>query len=85
MCFKTGGIFVDSCVHDIDLQSWLVGEKPESLYVTGHATDTVFAEFDDVDTCVITLKFPCGAVGSIEVSREAYVGYDQRVEVGIVK
>jgi myo-inositol 2-dehydrogenase/D-chiro-inositol 1-dehydrogenase len=41
----------------------------------------VFAQYDDVDTAVITLKFANGAIGVIDNSRQAVYGYDQRVEV----
>ena len=35
----------------------------------------------DVDTAVITLKFANGVIGTIDNSRRAVYGYDQRVEV----
>ena len=77
-------MFTDSAIHDIDLLSWLVGESPCKVYATGYATDPAFAECDDVDTCSITLNFPGGAIGNIEVSRSAPIGYDQRTEVSFV-
>ena len=36
---------------------------------------------DDVDTAVITLKFPSGVLAVIDLSRLATYGYDQRLEV----
>jgi len=38
-------------------------------------------ELDDFDTVLITLKFPSGAIASIDLSRKACYGYDQRIEV----
>jgi myo-inositol 2-dehydrogenase/D-chiro-inositol 1-dehydrogenase len=38
-------------------------------------------EAGDVDTAVITLRFANGAIGTIDNSRKAVYGYDQRVEV----
>ena len=39
------------------------------------------AEAGDIDTAVITLRFANGAIGTIDNSRQAVYGYDQRVEV----
>ena len=58
-----------------------MGETPTYIYATGAAMDPVYAECGDVDSCSITLSFPSGAMGTIEVSRNAPHGYDQRVEV----
>ena len=78
---SAGGIIVDSCVHDLDVICWMVGETPESVYVCGHAHTDMFTECNDVSTCAIQLKFPGGAIAQIEVSRSADLNYDQRVEV----
>ncbi len=77
----SGGIFIDSVVHDIDMVNWLVGEVPETVYAMGHASHALWREVGDVDTSATLLKYPSGAVGMIDVSRNGPVGYDQRVEV----
>ncbi|ELT88951.1 hypothetical protein CAPTEDRAFT_135479 [Capitella teleta] len=77
----SGGIFIDSAVHDMDMLCWVVGEYPKSIYATGHATNPLYSRCGDVDSCSITLKFPSGVLGLIEVSREAPVGYFQYLEV----
>ena len=43
--------------------------------------DPAIGEAGDVDTAVITLRFANGAIGTIDNSRQAIYGYDQRVEV----
>jgi myo-inositol 2-dehydrogenase/D-chiro-inositol 1-dehydrogenase len=43
--------------------------------------DQAIGEAGDVDTAVITLRFANGAIGTIDNSRKAVYGYDQRVEV----
>jgi myo-inositol 2-dehydrogenase/D-chiro-inositol 1-dehydrogenase len=43
--------------------------------------DPGIGEAGDVDTAIITLRFANGAIGSIDNSRKAVYGYDQRVEV----
>jgi myo-inositol 2-dehydrogenase/D-chiro-inositol 1-dehydrogenase len=43
--------------------------------------DPRIGEAGDVDTAVVTLRFANGAIGTIDNSRKAVYGYDQRVEV----
>ncbi len=43
--------------------------------------DPAIGEAGDVDTAVLTLKFESGVIGTIDNSRQAVYGYDQRVEV----
>jgi myo-inositol 2-dehydrogenase/D-chiro-inositol 1-dehydrogenase len=43
--------------------------------------DPAIGEAGDVDTAIITLYFANGAIGTIDNSRKAIYGYDQRVEV----
>ena len=40
-----------------------------------------FEDIGDVDTTITTLKFTNGAIGTIDNSRDAVYGYDQRLEV----
>jgi myo-inositol 2-dehydrogenase/D-chiro-inositol 1-dehydrogenase len=43
--------------------------------------DPEIGKAGDVDTTVITLRYAGGAIGTIDNSRQAVYGYDQRVEV----
>ena len=43
--------------------------------------DPQIGEAGDIDTTVITLRFQNGVIATIDNSREAVYGYDQRVEV----
>lgn len=43
--------------------------------------DSAIGDAGDIDTAVITLRFENGAIGTIDNSRQAVYGYDQRVEV----
>ena len=72
-----------------------MNEDPEEVFCVASAFRKEIAEIDDFDTVLITLKFPSGALGSIDLSREAVYGYgyilwidkiinntlDQRMEV----
>ena len=53
-----GAIFLESCVHDTDMLNWLVGEDPVTVYAEGHAAHQTYKDCDDVDTCLIVLKYP---------------------------
>jgi myo-inositol 2-dehydrogenase/D-chiro-inositol 1-dehydrogenase len=78
---NSGGLFIDMSIHDFDIARFLVGSDVEEVYVQGAVlVDPVFAEFGDIDTAIISLKFKNGALGVIDNSRKAHF-YDQRVEV----
>lgn len=78
----SGGLFMDMAIHDFDMARFLSGSEVIEVYAQGGVlVDPMFAEFGDVDTAVITLKFANGALGVIDNSRKAVYGYDQRVEV----
>ena len=76
-----GGIFHDCAVHDIDMVCWIVGNFPSSVYVVAHAHIDVIRSLNDVDTVIISMKFRDGTLATIDLSRFAAYGYDQRVEV----
>jgi len=78
---STGGIFHDCAVHDIDMVCWIVGDSPESVYAAAHAHNDDIRSVGDVDTVVITMKFRDGSLATIDLSRYAAYGYDQRLEV----
>jgi myo-inositol 2-dehydrogenase/D-chiro-inositol 1-dehydrogenase len=77
----SGGMFFDMTIHDFDMARFLLGEVVEVYTAAGVMVDPGIGEAGDVDTAVITLKFASGAIGTIDNSRQAVYGYDQRVEV----
>ena len=79
---RSGGLFRDMMIHDLDMARWLLGEEP--VEVSGVASALVSPEaaaLGDVDTAVVVLKAASGAIAHISNSRRAVYGYDQRVEV----
>jgi myo-inositol 2-dehydrogenase / D-chiro-inositol 1-dehydrogenase len=77
----SGGIFFDMTIHDFDMARFLFGEV-EEIYTAGAVlVDKAIGEAGDIDTLMITLKFANGAIGTIDNSRQAVYGYDQRIEV----
>ncbi len=78
----SGGIFLDMTIHDFDMARYLIDSEIEELYAAGGVmVDPVIGEAGDIDTAVITLHFENGVIGTIDNSRQAVYGYDQRVEV----
>lgn len=78
----SGGIFFDMTIHDFDMARYLSGSEVIEVYTAaGVLVDPAIGEAGDVDTAVITLRFANGAIGTIDNSRKAVYGYDQRVEV----
>lgn len=78
----SGGIFLDMTIHDFDMARYLLNSEVEEIYASGGALiDPAIAEAGDIDTAIVTLRYANGAVGTIDNSRQAVYGYDQRVEV----
>jgi myo-inositol 2-dehydrogenase/D-chiro-inositol 1-dehydrogenase len=78
----SGGIFLDMTIHDFDMARYLIGSEVTEIYAAGGVmVDPEIGKAGDIDTAVITLRFENGAIGTIDNSRRAVYGYDQRVEV----
>jgi myo-inositol 2-dehydrogenase/D-chiro-inositol 1-dehydrogenase len=77
----SGGLFLDMMIHDFDMARYLLGDEVEEVYTAAAAIDPGFAKEDDFDTAVVVLRFKSGAIGTIDNSRKATFGYDQRVEI----
>jgi len=78
----SGGIFLDMTIHDFDMARYLIGSEVEEVYTAGGVmVDPEIGEAGDIDTTIITLRFENDVIGTIDNSRQAIYGYDQRVEV----
>ena len=84
----SGGLFRDCTIHDFDMARFLVGcggdggPEVDEVYARGACrVEPYIGEAGDVDTAVTMLTFTDGTYGTIENSRKAVYGYDQRVEV----
>ena len=79
---KSGGLFLDMTIHDLDLARFLIGHEVQEVYAAGGVrVDPAIGEAGDLDTAMILLKFTNGVIGNIDNSRQAIYGYDQRVEL----
>ncbi|MBK9082226.1 MAG: inositol 2-dehydrogenase [Rhizobiales bacterium] len=79
---RSGGLFRDMMIHDLDMARFLLGEEPMEVHAVGAAlVDKAIGEAGDVDTAAVLLKTASGKIAQISNSRRAAYGYDQRIEV----
>jgi len=78
----SGGIFLDMTIHDFDMARFVTGSDVVEVFARGAVrVDPSFADAGDVDTAVVVLEHANGCLTTIDNSRQAVYGYDQRVEV----
>ena len=79
---KSGGLFLDMSIHDFDMACYLSQQNVKKVYSTGSVFgNKEIKEIGDIDTAVTTITFENGPIATIDNSRKANYGYDQRVEV----
>lgn len=78
----SGGIFVDMTIHDFDMARFVIGDEVEEIFTAGGVhVDPEIGRAGDLDTALVVLRFRNGVIGTIDNSRRAAYGYDQRVEI----
>ena len=79
---RSGGLYRDMMIHDLDMARFLLGEEPVEVHAVGSSlVDPAIGDAGDVDTAAVLLKTASGKICQISNSRRATYGYDQRVEV----
>jgi myo-inositol 2-dehydrogenase/D-chiro-inositol 1-dehydrogenase len=79
---NSGGLFLDMTIHDFDMARFLTGSEVVEVYARGGVrVDPRIGEAGDIDTAVVLLEHANGCLTTIDNSRQAVYGYDQRVEV----
>lgn len=77
----SGGIFLDMTIHDFDMARHVVGSEVVEVFARGAVrVDPRIGEAGDVDTAVVVLTHENGVITTIDNSREAVYGFDQRIE-----
>jgi myo-inositol 2-dehydrogenase/D-chiro-inositol 1-dehydrogenase len=79
---RSGGIFVDMAVHDIDEVEWLLEDRIVEL--EGRPlpiADPAIGEAGDFDNANILMRMESGAAATIELSRNGRYADDLRVEI----
>lgn len=79
---KSGGMFLDMTIHDFDMVKYLSGVEISEVYAKGDCfIDPEIKKANDIDTAVINMTLKNGVIATIQNSRKAVYGYDQRIEV----
>ncbi len=79
---RSGGLFRDMMIHDLDMGRWLLGEEPVEVFARGSAlVSREIGAAGDVDTAMVMLRTASGSMCQIANSRRCAFGYDQRIEV----
>jgi UDP-N-acetyl-2-amino-2-deoxyglucuronate dehydrogenase len=73
-----GGALMNQAIHGVDLLSWFAGQPSE---VSGWFTRRVHTGIEADDTTVASLRFPCGALGTLEATTAAWPGWSRRIEL----
>ncbi len=77
----SGGLFMDMTIHDFDMARFLVGSEVDEVYAVGdNKVDPAIGQAGDIDTAMVILRFKNGVMCTIDNSRKAVYGYDQRGE-----
>lgn len=77
-----GMFFQDSTVHEFDLGRWMMDDEIAELHAYGGVL--VFpeaAQFNDIDTALVNIRFSRGALGGVENYMQSGYGYDIRTEI----
>ncbi len=78
----SGGLFIDMMIHDFDMARYIMQSNVVEVHAKGAVLiDEKIGEAGDIDTAIVLLTFANGSIGTIENSRKAIYGYDQRLEV----
>jgi myo-inositol 2-dehydrogenase/D-chiro-inositol 1-dehydrogenase len=79
---RSGGLYRDMMIHDLDMARFLLGEEPVEVHAVGSSlVDPAIGKAGDVDTAAVIMKTASGKIAQISNSRRATYGYDQRIEV----
>ncbi len=69
-------------INDFDMARFLMGDEVEEIYTSaGVMVDPELARPATSDTALVLMRFRNGVIATIDNSRKAVYGYDQRVEI----
>lgn len=79
---RSGGIFRDMTIHDLDVARWMLGEEVTTVQAAASVlTDPEIGKLGDYDSVNLILTTASGRQATINNTRRASYGYDQRVEI----
>ena len=79
---KSGGFLLDKMIHYFDLVHWFAGERSSEVFAAGSClVDPAIGDLGDIDTALVTLRFPSGTLCVIENGRRSIYGVEERIEI----
>jgi len=79
---RAGGLLREKGTHHYDLAYWMTGSEPVEVYAAGGCLfDPGYADYGDVDTAALTVRFASGALATFSFSRRTAYGFDEMIEV----
>lgn len=79
---RSGGIFKDLLIHDIDALRFVTGAEPVTVTATGSTRALeIFERYDDLATIVVVVHMDDGSMAVLSGTRQDPLGYDVRMEV----
>jgi inositol 2-dehydrogenase len=78
---SSGGILVDMGIHDFDLARWFMGDVARVSAVGGVLAYPELATVGDIDNAIATLVFTSGKLGTVDLTRNGFYGYDISTEL----
>jgi myo-inositol 2-dehydrogenase/D-chiro-inositol 1-dehydrogenase len=79
---RSGGVFKDMLIHDIDALRFVSGSEVVTVYATGsNLTMPLFEAHGDLATVAVVAHLEGGALAILSGSRRDPLGYDVRMEV----
>jgi predicted dehydrogenase len=73
-----GGAVMNQAIHGVDLLQWFAGLPEE---ISAMKTRRVHTGIEAEDTAVAVMRFPSGALGTIEATTAAWPGWSLRIEL----
>lgn len=79
---SSGGMMMDMTIHDFDMFRYLSNEEAEKVYTSAAVlVDPALKKYNDIDTATTMITTVSGLTCTINNSRSAAYGYDQRLEI----
>ena len=77
----SGGLIADMGVHDFDVARMYMGDVKSVCAIGCTLAYPEMKSVGDIDNAIINMVFESGALGAVELSRNAVFGYDIRTEI----
>jgi scyllo-inositol 2-dehydrogenase (NAD+) len=77
----SGGMIADMGIHDFDIGRMFLGEAATVQAIGGTLAYPEMKTVGDIDNALINMVFESGALGTVQLSRNAVFGYDIRTEI----